>query len=193
MSDLCEVSEIKPDLADTDMYTWIKFCVHGTHIEAEAGELLREQFQEAVKSDDDTYIFNLRKDILYSDQELIQIREMADFLRMGRNDEIIAILNSEPYYISLSFDNINADIDRMMAMHKQKQVRLKLKEAEYVKHIERHEDVQPPTELDWYSQLRVLSKWQGHPIPAKTTSVMEYIVYLNDFKADVKRNLQSGT
>jgi hypothetical protein len=184
-SDLSPASNNKWGLADIDMHTWIKWCVNGTdHPEFER---LCDDFRDAVKDDSETYIFNLRKDILFIDLKLSQTATIANHLRQfGRNEELIQVLQGEPYFINLSFANLESDLSRMQAQHKAERTRLKIKESEYVKHIEKYKDNAPPTEEDWHRQLGVLRKWAGYHFKAKDISVMDYIVYLNDFKRDVK-------
>lgn len=185
MPDSSEASSSNLGLDDIDMRTWIKWCVNGT--DNSDFERLLDEFRERMSDDEQTYIFNLRKDIMYLDMELLQLDSLAKQLRLTGDKEIITILQSEPYFITLPFDNLEADLNRMQSQQKAKITKLKVKEAEYQKHIEKHKDDKPPTENDWYSQLRVLGKWHGSHLSAKEITVQEYIVYLNDFKADVSK------
>lgn len=171
------------------LFDWIEWAVNGkSNWDVETQEALRDEFSTLISDDSQKYIFDLRKFIVMTDMELQQVNHIASYLRIYPDPELIKVLNGAPYFVNLTFENAEADINRMLAIYKQKEIKLKVKEAEYVKYIE-SQPKEGSTMQDWYGQVSVLSKWLGFQIPVKETSVLLYTVYLNSFKKENKANV----
>jgi hypothetical protein len=43
-------------------------------------------------------------------------------------------------------------------------------------------------EAAFYEQISVIEKWKGYAINPYTTSLLQYVVYLNQLKLEIKNN-----
>lgn len=191
--------ELYRDCSELPLYNWIKLAITGSH-----KWLIKSGDTDDDLSDSYAAIFteytSLVKDIR-TVQELklnISINTLANridhinicinHLRIEREERLISILQNELGFYRLSYTDLQKDLDLTETLTRSDIVKLEQKKQHYAKMIVETDSGTNNDESAFYEQISVVEKWKGYAINPHTVSLLQYIVYLNQLKTEIKNN-----
>ena len=165
------------------MYDFIQIVTTGKlgNLTAQEWESVYSEYTEMSGSSSTNKSLDLAIQITYLTNRINIIQSLVQRLYMRRNDEVIALLVEMGMFFS--YDDLNADLDRVLIKLKGEELLLNMANAEY-KELGLNEG-EKATEFDWYNILSELAKFQGYAVNPKQTTVTEYCALEKRFRAHI--------
>lgn len=190
--------ELYQDCSEIPLYNWIKLAVTANHkwlIKSgkteddlsEAYEAIFTEYTSLVKDVRSTQELRLKIAITSLANRIDQVKLCVSHLRFERDEKLIEILRNDLGFYRLAYDDLDKDLNLTETLMRTDTIKFEQKKQQYEKMVGDVSD-SGNGEVDFYEQVQVLSKWLGFSINPKNTSLMQYIVYLNALKLEIKNS-----
>lgn len=144
------------------------------------------EYCELAKNPKSKQVFELVKELTLLDSKIKLVKNIVEFLRVEINDDLITILKSMGFLYKFQPNTIEKDLNLTLSSAKRFEIRKKEAEQDY-KALQT--DEKNATEKDFEFLIAQISRFMQFKIDKKTTSVSEYLNYLESFNiANTSKN-----
>lgn len=173
---------------DLPLYNFIQISLYNEHekwlVKPETWEKILTQYSELSGDKNMSHMFNLVRQITYLTNRLNVIELLVKQLNVRRIQGLVDLLKNDLGF-KLTFDDLQADLKRVVSLSKADVIKLKLAQKQY-------DDLKSKsggevTESDWIDEISVLSKFQGYAIKQKETTVGEYLSIKKEFSRHIEQ------
>lgn len=173
---------------DLPLYNFIQISLSNEpekwSIKPETWEKILTQYSELSGDKNMSHVFNLVRQITYLTNRLNIIKLLVTQLGVRRIEGLVDLLKNDLGF-KLKFDDLQADLQRVISLSKSDVIKLKLAQKQHDEIKSKSGD--EVTESDWIDEIAVLSKFQGYAIKQKETSVGEYLSIKKEFGRHIEQ------
>lgn len=193
-----EPFELYNDCSELPLYRWIKLAVTGDYkwlIKtgktkddlADHYHKVYTEYTSLVKDVRSTQELKLKIAVSTTAKRIDHIQICVNLLRVKRDEKLIHLLQNELGFSRLTYIDLDKDLTLTETLMRSEIVKYEQKRIQLEKMFTDMADGDNG-ELEFYEQIRILAKWLTFNIDPHTTSVIQYISYLNALKLEIKNN-----
>lgn len=193
--------ELYQDCSLLPLFNWIKIAVTGDYkwlIKAgetdddlsATYEAIFTEYTSLVKDVRSAQELRLKIAITTLANRIDHIKICIEQLRIERDERIVSILQNKLGFHRLTYIDLDKDLGLTETFMRSDIVKFEQNKIQHEKMFENIGDG-GNTEADFYEQISMLEKWKGYAINPHTTSVLQYVIYVNQLKHEIKNNQQN--